>query len=341
MEHKPKKRVTLNDVARQAGVSYQTISRVIHNHPYVAEDTRQMVLKVIDELGYRPNLTARSLVTNRSLTLGIVSFGASYYGPGQMMAHIERTAENNGYNLTFTSIDDITPDKIRRAVLKMCDYQVDGLILITPLLGITEANIADLCHPTPFVLIDAPATLAAPMVAIDQRRGSQRVTQHLIDLGHRRICEISGPLNWYDGQARHTGWLETLTAAHLTPGPSIEGDWTPASGYSATHQILATGEQFTALVVGNDQMALGALRALHERGIAVPGDISVAGFDDIPEAAYFEPPLTTVRQDFEQLGTYGVECLIQRIESPDSRFEPIILPADLIVRYSTTPVTSA
>lgn len=338
MENKQKKRVTLNDVARQAGVSYQTISRVIHNHPYVAEDTRQMVLKVIDELGYRPNLTARSLVTNRSLTLGIVSFGASYYGPGQMMAHIERTAETNGYNLTFTSIDDITPDKIRLAVLKMCDYQVDGLILITPLLGIIETNIAELCQATPFVLIDAPATLAAPMVSIDQRQGSHFATRHLIDLGHRHICEISGPLNWYDGQARHSGWVETLVSAGLRPGLSLAGDWTPASGYAAVHKLLDTGEKFTALVVGNDQMALGALRALHERGFDVPGDISVVGFDDIPEATYFEPPLTTVRQNFEQLGTYGVECLIQRIESPDSHVEPVILPAELTVRCSTKSV---
>lgn len=337
MENKPKKRVTLNDVARKTGVSYQTISRVIHNHPYVAEDTRQAVLQAIEELGYRPNLTARSLVTNRSLTLGIISFGAAYYGPGQMMAQIERTAELNGYNLTFTSIDDITPDKIRRAVQKMCDYLVDGLIIIAPLLGITETNIAELCQPTPYVLIDTPGTLDAPSVSIDQEAGSRLATQHLIDLGHRHICEISGPLNWFDGLTRHSSWLDTLAAAGLKPGLSIEGDWTAASGYAATQKLLDTHKPFTALVVGNDQMALGALHALHERGLAVPGDISVVGFDDIPEAAFFEPPLTTIRQNFEQLGRKGVECLIRCIEAPDECIEQIVLPAELMVRHSSQP----
>jgi DNA-binding LacI/PurR family transcriptional regulator len=179
--------------------------------------------------------------------------------------------------------------------------------------------------------------LNVPSVMFDQRFGSHLATEHLIKLGHRRMSEISGPLNWFDAMARHQQWESSLRDARLTPSNSVEGDWTAIGGYNALHRLLEAGSDFTALVVGNDQMALGAMRALREHNLHVPGDVSVVGFDDIPEAAYFEPPLTTVRQDFSQLGEIGVRYLISRIRQPDEPPKQHIIFPQLIVRDSTTP----
>jgi DNA-binding LacI/PurR family transcriptional regulator len=331
------RRNTLRDVADYAGVSYQTVSRVINNHPYVAEDTRTRVLEAIQTLGYRPNRVAQSLAGGRSHTLAVITFGMDYYGPAQMIIHIEHATRDAGYDLIFSNISEARSENIRTAMERLGRWQVDGMILITPVPGIDYEHIAGWNADTPIVLMDAPLGSTTPSVVVDQGFGSRLVTQHLIDLGHQLLCEISGPLNWFGAVARHVSWLKTLQEAGLNPGKSIEGDWTAMGGYRAAQRLLAQGQPFTALVAGNDQMALGAIRALHEAGLRVPEDVSVVGFDDIPEASCFAPPLTTVRQDFDLLGKQGIDYLVQRIENPDIPAVQHVIYPQLLLRASTAP----
>ncbi len=334
----PSRRVTLNDVARQSGVSYQTVSRVVNNHPYVAEATRQRVLKVIQELGYYPNKAAKSLATQRSHTIAIISYGMAYYGPSQMLINIESAAKNAGYDLIFSMVSHPTSEDFRAAFDSLAGWQVDGVVAITPVTGCSSDELHSLLGDTPLVQIDTCLGQNAPSIVIDQGYGSALITRHLLELGHTQIAAISGPLNWYGAQARHTAWQQTLHDAGIAPGPSLEGDWTSASGYHAALALLEGREPFTALVAGNDQMALGAIRALRQRGRRVPQDISITGFDNIPEAAYFDPPLTTVWQDFSMVGQRSVEMLIERIREPLGSPEQRVLYPRLLIRESTIPL---
>jgi LacI family transcriptional regulator len=328
------RRVTLDDVAQAAGVSSQTVSRVVNNHPYVSEETRQRVLGIIHKLDYRPNRAARSLATQRSYMLGIITYGFPHFGPAQMMCHVEQTARARGYGVSFSTVSALSLEEIRKALESLGNHAVDGLVLIAPVAGVTHHDLEKLSGGIPLVLLDAELGSSVPSVVIDQRHGSRIATQYLIDLGHRQISEIHGPVNWFGAQSRHESWRETLLAAELEPGLFVEGDWTARGGYAAARRLLDEGAEFTALVAGNDQMALGAIRALRERGLRVPQDVSVVGFDDIPEAAYYEPPLTTVRQDFPVLGEQGVEYLISLITDPNTPLAQHVLYTELIERQS-------
>src|SRR5258708_6492834 len=329
------KRATIRDVAVLSDVSSQTVSRVINGDVHVSKKTRQRVQKAIDDLNYRPNRAAQSLVTRRSRTLEVITFGTPHYGPSQMVANVQAEAKALGYNLILSSISNTTSQEIRASIDNLSGRLIDGIILITPILGPTYQELSSLCQGTPFVQIDIEQGSGAPSVVIDQRYGSWLATQHLIDLGHTQICEISGPLNWFAAIARSQSRYDTLRAAGLKPGASVEGDWTATGGYEAACRLLDEGTQFTALVVGNDQMALGALRALDERGLRVPEDVSMVGFDDIPEAAYFKPPLTTIRQDFNALGKHSVEYLVSLINRPDTPLHQRDLKPQLVLRDST------
>ncbi len=335
------RRVTLHDVALQSGVSYQTVSRVVNDDPHVSRATRQRVLQAIQSLNYRPNRAARSLVTRRSQMLEVIVFGGNHYGPSQMVANVERAAHELGYSLILTNVLEVTLEAVGDAIDRLSGRFADGIIFITPLVGLDCDQLATLCGGTPFVLIDTQLGSLAPSVVIDQRYGSQLVTQRLIDLGHRDICEISGPLDWFGALARHESWRATLEAAGLTPGVSVAGDWTAAGGYAAARRLLDGGARFTALVVGNDQMAFGAIRALRDSGRRVPEDVSVVGFDDIPEAAYYEPPLTTVRQDFDALGRQSVEYLVGLIDRPETPLHQRVLYPTLVERQSARPPAAA
>jgi DNA-binding LacI/PurR family transcriptional regulator len=319
-------------------VSYQTVSRVINESPHVSKDTRQRVLRVIKEMDYQPNHAARSLVTRRSNLLEVVTFGSHYFGPAQMVAHIERAARQLGYNLILTNIAEMTLEEVQVAIQTLSGRLVDGIIIIAPVVGLDYEELAPLCKNIPFVMVDTQLGSNMPSIVINQAYGSQVATRHLIELGHRQICEISGPLQWHGAVARHESWMNTLHAAHLTPGLSFEGDWSAVSGYWAARRLLESGATFTGLVVGNDQMALGAMRALREHGLRIPEDVSVVGFDDIPEAVCFEPPLTTVRQDFDTFGGQSVEYLVNLIHRPGIPVQQRVLYPTLVVRQSTRAV---
>jgi DNA-binding LacI/PurR family transcriptional regulator len=329
------RRYTMHDVARLAGVSYQTVSRVINHHPYVAEDTRERVLQVIAELGYRPNRAAQSLAGHRSHTLAMTTFGIDNYGPSQMVINIEQAARQAGYDLIFASVTDTTIESMRVALDRLLHWEIDGLLFIMPVRGMPYDELVDLCGATPIVLVGAEPAENTPVVYIDQQHGATLVAEHLLAAGHRTVAEIRGPENWVDAQARHEAIVRALNGAGLALTASAEGDWTSRSGYEAALSLLNRGAKFSALFAANDQMALGAIRALIERELRVPEDVSVVGFDDMSEAAYFTPPLTTVRQDFATLGRRGIEYLVQRINNPRTSVEPQAILPQFMPRAST------
>jgi LacI family transcriptional regulator len=330
-----RQRPTLHDVAERAGVSYQTVSRVINQHRYVAEETRARVLTAIAELGFRPNRAAQSLAGNRSRTLGMITFGINQYGPAQMMIHIEQAARAARYDLIFANVNDTSMLSMHAAIETLLHWQIDGLLCVTPVVGVTYDELRLLCGAIPIVQIGSHPGAQSPSAVIDQAYGARLAAEHLLALGHRQFAEICGPADWIDAQVRHETLVTALAAAGATLAASLEGDWTAESGYRRATQMIDGGQSFTALVTANDQMALGALMALRERGIGVPEHVSVVGYDDIPEAVYFAPPLTTVRQDFAQLGRDGIEYLLESIHTPETPIMQRTTQPKLMVRGST------
>mgnify|MGYP001239199056 CR=1 FL=1 len=331
------KKVTLNDVAELSGVSYQTVSRVINNHPSVAEETRQRVLGAIQNLNYHPNRAARSLVTNRSDTIAIISFGTSFYGPGQMVSHITHNAKESGYRVSLSTVEHLEWSEVKAAIDDLHEHLIDGIIMIAPIISDFMHEIRALIGDIPFIQIDTKPHEGVASVVIEQAHGTKLAVEHLIQLGHRDIAEISGPLNWYDAIMRHQSWIATMKYHNLPHHMSIEGNWSAQSGYEGLRALVKSGAKFTGLAVANDQMALGAMSALTELGLRVPDDVSVVGFDDIPESAYFMPALTTVHQDFTALGKQCVEYLVSLINHPDTDVHQRVLYPKLIVRNSTAP----
>ncbi len=326
--------VTLDDVAAHCGVSYQTVSRVVNDSPLVSGKTRARVLKAIAELDYRPNLVARRLATRRSSVIGMVGANITYYGPAQVMVSVEETAKRRGYNLMFVGLERSNKTLLRAAIDDLCEHQVDGLVLGVRIPGNFDF-ISILCREVPFVTLDAGHP-DVPSVVVDQQYGMRVATQHLLDLGHRRIACVTGPPGWSASKERRKGWAEAIKLAGLERGPCVEGDWSAASGFACADRLLeiARGE-FTAIVAANDHMALGVLRALHARNIQVPRQISVAGYDDLPESRFFEPPLTTIHHDFVHQGERCVEVLLsminrQPVDPPIQRLQP-----ELVIREST------
>jgi len=322
------------DVARLAGVSHQTVSRVINDSAHVRAETRARVLAAMRTLDYRPNPAARALVTGRSRTLGVVSFDTTLYGPASTLFAIEQAAHAAGYFITIVSLLAMDRASVLGAVDRLRVQGVDGILVITPQEG-AAAAVANLPSAVPVVAVEAGRPGSVPVVAVDQFAGAVSATQLLLDLGHRTVWHIAGPRDFLEAQQRVEGWRATLDAAGAQAPPLLTGDWSPRSGYEVGRR-LAEDPEVTAVFVANDQMALGVLRALHERGRSIPREISIVGFDDIPEAQYFTPPLTTVRQDFGEMGRSSLRLLLDLMQSgqPPSR---LTIAPELIVRRSTAP----
>ncbi|MEO8606815.1 MAG: LacI family DNA-binding transcriptional regulator [Chloroflexota bacterium] len=326
------KRPTLRDVAREADVSYQTVSRVINDDQHVSSLTRSRVRKAIETLGFRPNRAAQIMQTERSQTVEVVM---PYYGFNRVLYDMARTTNQLGYHFVISAI---APEEFAETLDSGASRFVDGFILI-PLISIIDDydELVRLTAGIPFVQIGARLGANLPSVIYDQAQGARLATQHLIDLGHQQIAEISGPLANYDAYDRHEGWIATMKDNGLDCGPSIDGDFTIDGGYAAMNVLLEMNANFTAVFIANDSMAFGAHTALRQRGLRVPEDISIVGFDDIPESAHFVPGLTTVHQDFEQLGRLAVEYIVSMIDDPKTPVYQRVLIPKLVVRGTTRP----
>jgi DNA-binding LacI/PurR family transcriptional regulator len=326
---------SLADVARLVGVSAQTVSRVSNGFPSVAESTRQQVLAAMQELGYRPNSAARALKRGEFRTLGVILFDMSTTGNMRTLEAIALSAAQEGYATTLLPVAVRTQDNVRGAFTRLGELAVDGVVILM------EAHLLDASTVTPtprthVVIVDSNAGDRYSVVDNDQPSGAHAAVRHLLELGHDTVWHVAGPIASYAAERRVDAWRGQLHARCRTVPELIRGDWTADSGYQAGLQ-LAQEPDCTAVFVGNDQMALGVLRALHEHGRRVPQDVSIVGFDDIPEAASYVPPLTTVRQDFREVGRRCVEQLLRQIRNDDEERGTTLVPTRLIVRASTAP----
>jgi DNA-binding LacI/PurR family transcriptional regulator len=343
-------RPVMADVARLAGVSHQTVSRVLNDHPNVRPQTREDVLAAVRELGYRRNAAARALVTGRTNTIGVISFDTTLYGPASMLYGIERAA-HPAYSVAIASLQLLERSSMLAAAERFLNQGVEGIIVIAPLATAVRALVG-IAADVPLVGVGCGISAPLPSVAIDNPAGATRATRYLLDLGHETVHHVAGPTHFLDAEERIEGWRSALRAAGAQEPPVMRGDWSARSGYEIGHQLADIAE-VTAVFSANDQMALGLLRAFAERGRPVPDQVSVVGFDDIPEAAYFRPPLTTVRQDFGELGRRALHLLIDGIAGDNARpgddparsggsGTPAARPAlpvapELIVRASAAP----
>lgn len=330
----PRSPVTIRDVAQHAGVSHQTVSRVINGVERVNPETRQKVENAIAELGYSPNAIARFMAKGRTGTLACFAPNLTDFTFANLIEGAQKEAREQGYFLLSASApDEVTfGDLLEQFVTS---HHCEGLMVINPYAdGRHELLPADF----PLVLAGArPRENALNSVALDDVAVGRQATQHLLDLGHRRIGMVTGPLTEDCSQDRLQGFEMCLQEAGLTPEPEliIEGNWLAPSGHDAFMQLAAAGDLPTAIFVQNDQMALGLLRAAREHGLRLPDDLSVIGVDDIPLVSYFDPPLTTIRQDFEQIGREATRLLIRAIRQPEAQAQHRQLPAQLVKRRST------
>jgi DNA-binding LacI/PurR family transcriptional regulator len=325
----------MSDVAALAGVSHQTVSRVLNDSPQVRAETRERVLAAMRKLDYRPNLTARTLVTGRSRTLGVLAFATTLYGPASTLVGVERAAHASGYFVTVVSLESFERTAVADAIDRLRAMAVEGILVVAPQVATTSAVWA-LPEDMPVVAVGAGPEDGVPVAAVDQYQGAQLATQHLIELGHRTVAHIGGPQSWIESQQRIDGWRDAIDAAGLRAAPVPRGDWSARSGYDLGRRMFEEHDP-TAVFVANDQMALGVLRALRELGRDVPGDVSVVGFDDIPEAGFYSPPLTTVRHDVNGIGRLAVKLLLAEIGPDAHPSARHTIATELVVRASTRP----
>lgn len=320
------------DVARLAGVSHQTVSRVINDLPNVRPATRARVEQAIAQLRYSPSPAARALVTRRTRTIGLVTPGVPDYGPTSIATHFNFAARAARYSVDTVSAVDPDPAAIKGVVEGLLRQRVDAIVLIVVDIGVLEV-VRGLDLSIPLVAATSAARRSPHIVSIDQYRGARSAVRHLAELGHTRIHHLAGPTRAPDALERIRGWRDELAERRLEIVEPRHGDWSAASGHRVGLELdVASG---SAVFVGNDHMSIGLMSALRERGLRVPEDVSVVGFDDVPEAGYLYPPLTTVRQDFGTLGELIMQKVLIAVEEPDSITEDTPIPTHLIVREST------
>jgi DNA-binding LacI/PurR family transcriptional regulator len=338
------KRPTIKEVAKATGVSTQTVSRVINERPDVAPETRERVLRAISELGYQPSALARSLIQQRSYTLGVVTAGLKEIGPSRTLNGITSAAEAAGYSLLLKELPRFDADDVEPIFQALLSRHVDGIIWAVPEVGENRnwINQKSLDYPIPIVFLMMEPEKNISDVSIDNYLGGRMAMSHLLEQGYLHIGHITGPLDWWEARQRMQAWKDTLKDAGLEAAAEhcMEGNWSPASGAQAFEKLLEHYPGMDAIFVGNDQMALGVIQLACQKGLKIPEDLGIVGFDNIPESAYFCPPLTTVQQDQYAVGKVAVEETIKMINSlwqGSAQIEPvsIILPPTLIVRQSS------
>lgn len=337
-------RATIKEVASAAGVSTQTVSRVINNRPDVSPETRKRVQEIIDQLGYQPSALARSLIRQRSYTLGVVTAGLKYIGPSRTLSGITGAAERAGYSLLLKELPNFNTNNVGPLFQTLVSRHVDGIIWAVPEVGenLNWANNLPLEIDIPIVHITMKSREKIWVVSIDNYLGGQLAMSHLIEQGYQHIGHISGPLDWWEARERKAAWSNGLKEANLEVKDEqwVEGNWSSSSGARAIEKLYGQYPEMDAVFVANDQMALSVMQYACRKGIGIPSDLGVVAFDDIPESAYFWPPLTTVQQDQYNVGEVAVEEIIKIIESGWNEHDPvrpksIMLAPTLIVRQSS------
>ncbi|KAF2414884.1 LacI family transcriptional regulator [Microbacterium sp. B35-04] len=325
------RRVSMADVAARAGVSGQTVSRVVNGSPRVDPETRTRVEAAMAELGYRPHRAARALRTGRTQTIGLVVSTLASVGNSRMLQAVADAAAARGYALTVVTLG--ADGDVSAAFERLSDQGVDGAIVLNE--ATERVREADLrAAGLTLVVVDSPRDDRFGIIETDHAGGARGAVNHLLELGHETVHHLAGPAGSFAAAERERGWRDGLEAAGATVPAVVRGDWTSASGFAAASALLIDG--VTAVFAANDQMALGLLRALAEAGHAVPDHVSVVGFDDVADAADYRPPLTTVHQDFDALGARAVAALVDGIEAgAPAAFETV--PTRLVVRASTAP----
>jgi DNA-binding LacI/PurR family transcriptional regulator len=325
---------SIRDVARLAGVSHQTVSRVLNDHPSIRPETKARVLDAIAVLDYRPNLAARALVTSKSNMLGILSATVGEFGPTSSIVGIEDAAREEGYSVSTLNLSATTPEAIGAAVRQLAREQVDGIVVLAPQVRVFHV-LGGMALDLPVVTLQTASGSDGVSHSADQVAGARAATELLIALGHSDILHLAGPQDWIEAESRMRGYLDALRDADLQTFPPIRGDWTADFGYFAG-QELSRRRDFTAIFAANDQMAIGLMHGFRDARVRVPEDVSVVGFDDIPVAAHVAPTLTTVHQDFPELGRRAVRILLAQIKGePVPEFGP--LQTTLRERESSAP----
>jgi DNA-binding LacI/PurR family transcriptional regulator len=329
------RRATIRDVATHAGVSHQTVSRVINGSPNVATETRERVLATITELGYVPSPMARGLISNRTHSIGIVAEDISDQTFARWVAGAERAARARGFYLMIGSVE---PEDDERGYLRlMLERRVEGLLLARPHAALDTGDIERLSNAGVPIVSIGSSRVPGIVVDVDNRQGGYDATRHLLEQGHRAIATVVGPAEWPSSDARHEGYREALAEAGVAYDPALveqAGDWGLESGRAAAARLCAKRAKFTALFAHSDLIALGAIRELRLAGQAVPRDVSVVGYDDLPVAPYMDPPLTTVHQPMEELGALAATLLLDQLGGEARVAGDQLLPAELISRES-------
>lgn len=327
------RRPSMADVAKVAGVSHQTVSRVLNSPEAVRETTRVRVTEAMEKLGYRPNLAARALASSRSALLGIMSSGEARFGPTHAIHGVEEAARLAGY--ISTHVPATSPEEAKGATDHLLNAGVAGIVVIAPTHDLTNQITAHRRN-TPVVLVaaGAPVSEGVSVVSVNQELGARLAVRHLAGLGHRVIHHLSGPPRWFDAHTRFLGWRDECDVLGVDSGLLVEGGWDAADGYDAMTKIMASGAPLGAVFAANDLMALGAISALRRRDLQVPADVSIVGFDDVEGADFYLPPLTTVRQPFARVGRLAIRALLEMIEGAPASTHSV--EPDLVVRESTT-----
>jgi DNA-binding LacI/PurR family transcriptional regulator len=329
------KRPTIRDVARLAGVSHQTVSRVINKYENINLETRQKVENAIEELGYYPSEIARSMSYGETRTLACISPNLTDYTFASLIEGAEIYAREHGYFMISASAPDA--ETFRKLVEQLVQSRrTEGLLVINPY---ADNRFSYLPSDVAVVLMGArPRDKGMASVALNDEQGGYLATKHLISIGHQHIAVISGPLEEDCTQDRVNGYLRAMQEAHLPIDPAlmVSGDWSATSGQSGVEHLLKNGTHFTAIFAQNDRMATGAIHFLQNIGWQIPKDVSIVGFDDMPLASYFNPPLTTIQQDILALGSGAARLLLQLKENPNSPIEQLLFSPELVIRNSTS-----
>ncbi|MBD8105547.1 LacI family DNA-binding transcriptional regulator [Erwinia persicina] len=329
--------VTLEDVASAAGVSYQTVSRVLNHSDQVAEQTRKRVEAAMQALNYVPNRVAQQLAGKNTRTLGLATSDLALLAPAQIASAIQQRTSQLGYHLVIAMADE---GGAQQAVSDLLSQRVDALLINVPLDALAAQQIERMAASLPCLFLDVADDANVASCSFSAHTGARQGAEHLLQLGHQRIALLNGPADSVAARARTAVWRQVLEEHHLTPFRQLEGDWSAQSGYLAVIQL--TGQALpTGLLVANDQMALGAMQALHQMGVAVPAEVSVVGYDDTADSAWYQPPLTTVRQDMRHLGERSVQWLTGQLEQPCRQAPLPPFATDLVVRASTAAPRAA